>query len=249
MTVPNTDNKEPFSGQLAIECLLVENEFLNDLLDRYGQERGAKIKPAFINVKFVLTVLAVWTFYKPEYKLTCANETHQQLATYTGLGLDAIQNVLGFLTWAGFLETIRHGGGVNRLATVRKVYSTTATQRDNNLTQRDIPRLVTTELNGYANELNGYANELNGYGIELDGVLPVTPSINQVINQNIDQASNEKINKTLIFGDISVRALIPHQDDPAPNDIAARMAMEQAKTQIAADKAERAKRNRAATTS
>lgn len=236
MTLPKPYDKEPFSGQLAIDCLLVENDLLNDLIERYGQERGEKIKPALVTVKFVWSVLAVRTFYKLEYKLTCVNETHDQINAKTGLGFDAIQNALGFLTWAGFSETIKRGGGVNHLATVRKVYATSATQRD-------IPRLVTREQDGYGIKLNGYGIELNGNGMELSGVLPVTPSSCQDINQDINQIEIEKLNKTLLCGE-PVRTLIPHQDQPAPNDIAARMAMEQAKIQITADRAERAKRNR-----
>ena len=224
MTVPETNDKERFSGQLAIDCLNVENELLSDLLDRYEQEHGEKIKPALVTAKFVLTVLALRTFKKRKYELTCVNETHQQIAASTGLGLDAIRNALGFLTWAGFSETIKRGGGKNHLATVRKVYSTATTQRV--ITRPVTPNKKgtamnstgnTIELNGNKPELNGNGNELNGNGGELDGVLSVTPSsyqvFNQVFNQVSNQASNEKLKKTLLFGDQPVQALIPHQND------------------------------------
>jgi len=264
MTVPETNDKERFSGQLAIDCLLIENQDLSDLLDRYAQERGEKIKPALVTVKSVLNVLALRTFYKFEYKLTCVNETREQIAASSGLGLDAIQNALGFLTWAGFSETINRGGGKNHLPTVRKVYSTTAAQRDISrpVTPQQDGRGVALngnkpeldgnrwELDGNRWELDGNRWELDGNRWELDGVLPVTPSsyqvFNQVFNQVINKASIEKIDKTLLFGDQPVQSLIPHQDDPAPNDIAVRMAMEQAKAQIAADRAEKAKQNRTA---
>jgi len=194
-------SKEPVGGELAIRCLLVENQVLVDLLDLYAQERGAKIRPALTTAKFVWVALANRQFWKKERKMVCCDETIDQITEMTGLGFapdgslddngspklnanDAITNALAFLDWAGFVKTIKRGGGKNKLATVRKVYSTTGTQRDNDLTQRDIPRRDTTELNGNIPNLDGNTAELDGNTAELDGVLPVTPSDYQDEFQN-----------------------------------------------------------------
>jgi len=209
----------------------LDRSVLVALLEDYAKEKGAKVRPGVHSVKVIAAYLGHRQRHRPHHKTICVDDSHDQIARALAIGPDAVANALRFLTWAGYLETLKRGGGQSRKPTVRYVHTATPTLRG-------IPRNIENERDGK------YPLRDGKYPLR-DAEYPVTPIGSQESYQDNYQDEIEKLNKTLLFGDQPVQALIPHQNDPAPNEIAARMAMEQALAQIATDRAERAKRNRA----
>ena len=112
------------------------------LLDEYTKRR-----PAVHTVKSVAAYLGHRQHYRAKHGATCTDESLDQIARAVALGVDAVANALQFLTWAGYLETLKHGGGQGKKPTVRLVHDSTSTERA-------IARRVGNELNALQPELN-----------------------------------------------------------------------------------------------
>ncbi len=132
----------------------LDRSVLVALLEDYAKEKGAKVRPSVRTVKSVAAYLGHRQHYRDVHKAVCVDESRDQIMRAVDIGSSAVANALQFLTWTGYLETLKHGGGRGKKPTVRLVYDSTSTQRAithsvGNPTQRDLVStqrdLVSTE--------------------------------------------------------------------------------------------------------
>jgi hypothetical protein len=203
---PNWKTTEPFSGTLA---LAVQEFPTLELEKKLGEYRALypKTTPALETAKAVWLALALRSFAKPEFDYTvCANETIEQLASHLGLdrtrarfgGKDAISNALRFLEWAGYVRTLRKGGGKLKRPTVREVIPSALSKRE--VTRSESERLgdqngKELELDGKSGELNGEKAELDGNETVHDGSEPATPSTYQALTKHLPRINHEPKNE------------------------------------------------------
>jgi hypothetical protein len=98
---------------------------------------------------------------KGSSEVEIVDESVDQIVNATGISRGSVHDVLRFLAWAGWLITVRHGGGRSRRPTVRHLNTSAWTRAEN-------PREMRSELDGISGELDGI--EAN-----LDGEHPITP--------------------------------------------------------------------------
>ena len=87
------------------------------------------------------------------------DESLKQIGKATGYSDSTISDVIRFLGYFGFIETLKRGGGRNMLPTVRRLN----TEHPSN------------ELSGILFNLNDFFRDLHGKKHDLNGVFPETP--------------------------------------------------------------------------
>ena len=85
-------------------------------------------KPTARTIKQIALQLADRQKYSPLHRQDCANTTLEQLADYCCVSPASISDALRCLEFLGIVRTIRKGGGINKLATVRNVNLSVFTQ-------------------------------------------------------------------------------------------------------------------------
>ena len=166
-----------------------------------------KTTPALETAKTLLLNIALRSFATPEFDYTvCANETIEQLASHCGVdrtrskfgGKDAISNALRFLEWAGYMRTLRKGGGKLKRPTVREIIPSALPKREvtrsesEQLSDRNGKEL---ELDGKSGEPNGEKPELDGNETVHDGSDPATPSTYQALTKHLPRINHEPENE------------------------------------------------------
>ena len=166
-----------------------------------------KTTPALETAKTLLLNIALRSFATPEFDYTvCANETLEQLASHCGVdrtrskfgGKDAISNALRFLEWAGYMRTLRKGGGKLKRPTVREIIPSALPKREvtrsesEQLSDRNGKEL---ELDGKSGEPNGEKPELDGNETVHDGSDPATPSTYQALTKHLPRINHEPENE------------------------------------------------------
>jgi len=193
---------EPFSGKLAILVQEISTSQFESELNEY-RALFPKITPSLETAKSVLLALAIRSFPNSELDyIICADESHEQLGRHLGLdqsdsktnGKSAIANALRFLEWAGYIRTLRKGGGKLKKPTVREVIPHALSKRVITRSESELSDDLNgrePDLNGREPDLNGKALHLNGKGSELIGSEPVTPSSYQVITKTPPYINHE----------------------------------------------------------
>jgi hypothetical protein len=203
---PNWKTTEPFGGTLALAVQEIPTVELEKKLAEY-YALYPKTTPALETAKSLLLNIALRSFATPEFDYTvCANETREQLASHIGVdrtrakfgGKDAVSNALKFLEWAGYMRTLRKGGGKLKRPTVREIIPSALPKRA--ITRSESEQL--NDLNGKEPELDGKSGELNGEKAELDGnetvhdgSEPATPSTYQALTKHLPRINHEPENE------------------------------------------------------
>jgi hypothetical protein len=203
---PNWKTTEPFGGTLALAVQEIPTVELEKKLAEY-YALYPKTTPALETAKSLLLNIALRSFATPEFDYTvCANETREQLASHIGVdrtrakfgGKDAVSNALKFLEWAGYMRTLRKGGGKLKRPTVREIIPSALPKRV--ITRSESEQL--NDLNGKEPELDGKSGELNGEKAELDGnetvhdgSEPATPSTYQALTKHLPRINHEPENE------------------------------------------------------
>jgi hypothetical protein len=203
---PNWKTTEPFSGTLALAVQEMPTVELEKKLAEY-YALYPKTTPALETAKTLLLNIALRSFATPEFDYTvCANETIEQLASHCGVdrtrskfgGKDAISNALRFLEWAGYMRTLRKGGGKLKRPTVREIIPSALPKREvtrsesEQLSDRNGKEL---ELDGKSGEPNGEKPELDGNETVHDGSDPATPSTYQALTKHLPRINHEPENE------------------------------------------------------
>jgi hypothetical protein len=198
----NWKDTAPKGGQLA---LLVQEISTRELESKLNEYRALfpKTTPALDTAKSVLLALAIRSFSKPELDYTiCADESIKQLGEHLGLdqsdsktkGKDAISNALRFLEWAGYIRTLRKGGGKLKKPTVREVILSSLSKRETTRSESELSDDLNgnePDLNGRESDLIGKGSDLIGKGSDLIGSEPVTPSSYQVFTKTPPYINHE----------------------------------------------------------
>ena len=203
---PNWKTTEPFGGTLALAVQEIPTVKLEKKLAEY-YALYPKTTPALETAKTLLLNIALRSFATPEFDYTvCANETIEQLASHCGVdrtrskfgGKDAISNALRFLEWAGYMRTLRKGGGKLKRPTVREIIPSALPKREvtrsesEQLSDRNGKEL---ELDGKSGEPNGEKPELDGNETVHDGSDPATPSTYQALTKHLPRINHEPENE------------------------------------------------------
>lgn len=150
-------------------------------------------KPTARTVKQIALQLADRQRYSPLHRQDCANTTLQQLADYCCVKPSSISDALRCLEHLGIVKTIRKGGGINKLATVRNVDLSVFTQWgippfDPNKRKKQKP-----EHNGEFDEQHGELGEHNGGIDDQRGQRPQTLNELLIKETNGARATEEPI--------------------------------------------------------
>jgi len=166
-------------------------------------------KPTARTVKQIALQLADRQRYSPLHRQDCANTTLQQLADYCCVKPSSISDALRCLEHLGIVKTIRKGGGINKLATVRNVDLSVFTQWgippfDPNKRKKQKP-----EHNGEFDEQHGELGEHNGDIDDQRGQRPQTLNGLLIKETNGARATEEPIEQ--IFETDPYTSLNNHQ--------------------------------------
>jgi hypothetical protein len=139
----------------------MDNQMLKAMLVEYRKSQPPKSKhiPSVRAVKAIAPYLGHRQRSRPKYGGIAVDDSLRQIHEKTGYSVSTISDVIKFLEYFGFIETLRHGGGRNKQPTVRRLI----TQYPNN------------ELSGILFNLNDYFLDLHGKKHDLNGVFPETP--------------------------------------------------------------------------
>lgn len=143
-------------------------------------------KPTARTVKQIVLQLADRQKYSPLHRQDCANTTLEQLAEVCCVKPASISDALRCLEFLGIVKTIRKGGGINKLATVRNVNLSVFTQWGMPPFEPSKRRKQKPEQNGEIAELNGEIAEQNGEIDDQHGKHPQT--LNELLNENSKSA-------------------------------------------------------------
>lgn len=152
-------------------------------------------KPTARTVKQIVLQLADRQKYSPLHRQDCANTTLEQLADYCCVSPASISDALRCLEFLGIVKTIRKGGGINKLATVRNVNLSVFTQWGIPPFEPNKRRKQKPEQNGEIAEHIGGNSEHIGKTSDQHGQHPQT--LNELLNENSKSIrAKENENKT-----------------------------------------------------
>ena len=141
---------------MAVLVSELDNSFLKIELKKYSKTVKGNHCPSVVTVKAVLKEIGIRQRQRKGFDYPTANESLEQLSRATAISKSAVSDALRFCEWVGLCETVRKGGGPNKVPTVR--------------------RLVTT---GFPvkklNELKGELSNHNGEVPDQNGAFPQTP--------------------------------------------------------------------------
>lgn len=143
-------------------------------------------KPTARTVKQIVLQLADRQKYSPLHRQDCANTTLQQLSDYCCVKPSSISDALRCLEHLGIVKTIRKGGGINKLATVRNVDLSAFTQWGAPPFEPNKRKKQKPEHNGEFQEQHGELGEHNGDLDDQRGQPPQT--LNELLNKETNGA-------------------------------------------------------------
>ncbi len=144
----------------------LDNAELAASLADYRREVKGHHTPSVKTVKAIAAYLGHRQRSREKYGIVCVYETLDQIAQATAMKTATVSDALRFMSTRGITKTIKHGGGRNRLPTVRVLVTDAAN-----------PEQSSDELTGRTLELTGRTLELTGEPVELTGQLPRTPRV------------------------------------------------------------------------
>ena len=154
-------------------------------------------KPTARTVKQIALQLADRQKYSPLHRQDCANTTLEQLADHCCVKPPSISDALRCLEFLGIVKTIRKGGGINKIPTVRNVNLSVFTQWGIPPFEPNKESKQKPEHNGEFDEQHGELNEHNGDLDDQHGKHPQT--LNELLIIKTESAcatSNTNENKT-----------------------------------------------------
>ena len=154
-------------------------------------------KPTARTVKQIALQLADRQKYSPLHRQDCANTTLEQLACYCGVKPASISDALRCLEFLGIVKTIRKGGGINKIPTVRNVNLSVFTQWGIPPFEPNKESKQKPEHNGEFDEQHGELNEQHGELDDQHGKHPQT--LNELLSIKTESAcatANTNENKT-----------------------------------------------------
>jgi hypothetical protein len=141
---------------MAVLVSELDNSFLRIELKKYSETVKGNHCPSVVTVKAVLKEIGIRQRQRKGFDYPTANESLEQLSRATAISKSAVSDALRFCEWIGLCETVRKGGGPNRVPTVR--------------------RLVTTGFPAKKlNEQKGELSNHNGEEPDQNGAFPQTP--------------------------------------------------------------------------
>lgn len=160
----------------------------DEMISEYAATLPAKShhKPTARTVKQIALQLADRQKYSPLHRQDCANTTLQQLSDYCCVKPSSISDALRCLEHLGIVKTIRKGGGINKLATVRNVDLSAFTQWGIPPFEPNKRKKQKPEHNGEFQEQHGELGELNGDLDDQRGQPPQT--LNELLNKETNGA-------------------------------------------------------------
>ena len=151
--------------------------------------------PTARTVKQIALQLADRQKYSPLHRQDCANTTLEQLADYCCVSPASISDALRCLEFLGIVRTIRKGGGINKLATVRNVNLSVFTQWGIPPFEPDKRRKQKPEHIGETDKHIGGNSEHIGETDDQQGKHPQT--LNELLNENSKSiCTTENTNET-----------------------------------------------------
>ena len=151
--------------------------------------------PTARTVKQIALQLADRQKYSPLHRQDCANTTLEQLADYCCVKPASISDALRCLEFLGIVRTIRKGGGINKLATVRNVNLSVFTQWGIPPFEPDKRRKQKPEHIGETDKHIGGNSEHIGETDDQQGKHPQT--LNELLNENSKSiCTTENTNET-----------------------------------------------------
>jgi len=137
-------------------------------------------KPTARTVKQIALQLADRQKYSPFHRQDCANTTLEQLADHCCVKPASISDALRCLEFLGIVKTIRKGGGINKIPTVRNVNLSVFTEWGIPPFEPNKESKQKPEHNGEFDEQHGELNEHNGDLDDQHGKHPQT--LNEKLN-------------------------------------------------------------------
>ena len=139
----------------------LDNDSIKSMLSEYrkNQPPGSKHVPGVKAVKAIAPYLGHRQRSRVKHGGIAVDESLKQIGKATGYSDSTISDVIRFLGYFGFIETLKHGGGRNMQPTVRRLN----TEHPSN------------ELSGILFNLNDFFRDLHGKKHDLNGVFPETP--------------------------------------------------------------------------
>lgn len=145
---------------LAVLVSNLDNAYLRSKLKEYSESVKGHHCPSIVNVKAVLKEIGIRQRQRKGFDFPTANESLEQLSKATALSKSAVSDSLRFCEWARLLETVRKGGGPNKVPTVRR------------LVEEGFPVKNSNNLNGEIKKHNGEISDHNGAFPQTPRVLP-----------------------------------------------------------------------------
>jgi len=151
-------------------------------------------KPTARTVKQIALQLADRQKYSPFHRQDCANTTLEQLADHCCVKPASISDALRCLEFLGIVKTIRKGGGINKIPTVRNVNLSVFTEWGIPPFEPNKESKQKPEHNGEFDEQHGELNEHNGDLDDQHGKHPQT--LNELLSIKTESAcATAKTNK------------------------------------------------------
>ena len=154
-------------------------------------------KPTARTVKQIALQLADRQKYSPLHRQDCANTTLEQLADHCCVKPPSISDALRCLEFLGIVKTIRKGGGINKIPTVRNVNLSVFTQWGIPPFEPNKESKQKPEHNGEFDKQHGELDEHHGELDEQHGKHPQT--LNELLSIKTERAcatANTNENKT-----------------------------------------------------
>ena len=154
-------------------------------------------KPTARTVKQIALQLADRQKYSPLHRQDCANTTLEQLADHCCVKPPSISDALRCLEFLGIVKTIRKGGGINKIPTVRNVNLSVFTQWGIPPFEPNKESKQKPEHNGEFDKQHGELDEHHGELDEQHGKHPQT--LNELLSIKTESAcatANTNENKT-----------------------------------------------------
>ena len=139
----------------------LDNDSIKSMLSEYRKHQppGSKHVPGVKAVKAIAPYLGHRQRSRVKHGGIAVDESLKQIGKATGYSDSTISDVIRFLGYFGFIETLKHGGGRNMQPTVRRLN----TEHPSN------------ELSGILFNLYDFFRDLHGKKHDLNGAFPETP--------------------------------------------------------------------------
>jgi hypothetical protein len=186
----------------------LDNATLAASLAAYRREVKGRHVPSVKSFKSIAAYMGTRQYYHAKHGLVCVDETIKQIAQATDYKKDAVSDILRFMNTVGLMKTIKHGGGRNKLPTVRVLVTDGANSEptSNEQTERTL-------------EHTGERVEHTGRGDKLTGKLPRTP---RVTKNNQEFTNGATPLSTLRAGDVateSINSILAREPSPIPDEV------------------------------